>query len=723
VSIGFIANLLIVLFTGLIFFYRTNGQPDNSMSKTLDMTGISLIGVSFVLLIVVYFIIRSQLKEKLLSQAELSENKHLLQSIIDNSSNPIFVKKLNGEYLFINKPYEKLYSMSNEAIKGKTDSDFLPLEQASNYRNSDMEVAKVGREIKVEEEYQQEDGPHTYIATKFPLFDNNGRVYAIGGISTDITDIKETEQSLKDGETFFRLSTDPLIIASENSFLKVNPATLKTLGYTEEELLGKPFMSFVHHDDVAKTIQEVSKLQRGATTINFENRYQCKDGSFKWLNWNTYPDPSTGLLYAVARDVTVQKDYEETLKASNNFFKMSIDILVVATGEKFEIFNPALVKTLGYSETELKERTFFQFIHPDDLEITQKEIQKLKTGVSTINFECRWVCKDGSIKWLSWTASPDISNGHLYAVAHDVTEFKKDRESLIMADRFFNMSFDMLIVSNAEYFIKVNAAFTRILGYDQKDMADKPFLQFAHPDDAKASIEAVEQLTKGESVVNHRARAKCKDGSYKWLEWTSTIDKKTGLIYAVARDITKRVELENERTEAVNELLENEEKLKLILENINEGVIVTDPDRKVVLANYMANELMGIEEDEKISANLTDQFELYYPDEKTVFPSQNLPLDKALMGESTNDVDVILWKPDVQQKKRVLLSGRPLVDPENNVVAAVLTIKDISKYKQLEEELKETELKYRRLIGFKKDNIDDIPDARLTANKDNKLPH
>ena len=72
-------------------------------------------------------------------------------------------------------------------------------------------------------------------------------------------------------------------------------------------------------------------------------------------------------------------------------------------------------------------------------------------------------------------------------------------------------------------------------------------------------------------------------------------------------------------------------------------------------------------------------------------------------AEATDDIDVLLLKPDTRERKRVLLSGRPILNTENEVIAAVVTIKDISKYKMIEKELKKTELKYRKLIGFKKD--------------------
>ena len=583
ILLGFIINLLVVVASGLIFVSRLDGERDKAMDAMLDWIELFLFGISIILLIIVYFIIRTQLRAKNISQNLLIENKQLLQSIIDNTSNPIFIKEINGQYLLINKQYESLFHISNEEIIGKTDHDFLPKEVADAYRNSDLEVVKALQELKTEETIEQLDGSHTYIAVKFPLYDSVGRIYAIGGISTDITERKKLEESLKSADKFFNMSLDMMIIASDK-FIKINPSVTKTLGYSEQELLSKPFLDFVYPDDIDITMNEVKKLQSGALTINFENRYICKDGSLKWILWSTSPDISTGLLYAVARDVTKQKENEESLK---------------------------------------------------------------------------------------------------------------------MADMFFNMSFDILTVAKSEHFIKINPALTKTLGYSQNDMNRIKFMELIHPDDLKIATEVLAKHLEGNPIVNFRTRFLCNDGSYKWLDWNSNIDTKLGLFYSVGRDVTELVQLEIEREIATNELYQDEEKLRLIVENIGEGIIVANANKKIILANDMANEFFGITEDDKISSNFVNHFEVYFPDQKTVFPAQNLPMERAFNGESTDDIDVILWDPEKKEKKRVLISGRPLIDQNDKVVAAVITIKDISKYKQLEEELKETELKYRQLIGFK----------------------
>ncbi|SHN18073.1 PAS domain-containing protein [Flavobacterium xinjiangense] len=702
IFLGFVINVLVVIASGWIFISRLSSKRDKSMDSRLNWIEIFLFFLSVVLLIVVYFIIRAQLQAKAISQNLLLENKQLLQSIIDNTTNPIFIKKINGEYLLINKQFESLFQISNEEIIGKTDEDFLPKNVADAYRDSDFEVVKALRELKTEETIQQPDGPHTYIAVKFPLFDSKGRVYAVGGISTDITDRKKLEESSKSADKFFNMSLDMLIIASADKFIKINPAVSKILGYSEDELLSQPFLSYVHPDDVEITKKEVEKLQTGMVSLKFENRYICKDRSFKWILWSVYPDVSTGLLYAVARDITDIKATENSIAEANKFFNMSYELFVVAKGDYFIKVNPAFTRILGFSQEEMNDKPFLSFSHPDDLKASTEAIEKLKNGGTMINYRARALCKDGSYKWLEWSSAIDVQTGMMYAVARDVTEKIQNEESLKISNMFFNMAFDILTVAKDEHFIKINQAFTKTLGYNQEDMDRLKFMDLIHPDDKATATEILSKHLKGEPVVNFRTRFLCKDGTYKWLDWNSNMDIQQGVFYSVGRDVTELVKLEEEEQTAIDELYENEEKLRLIVENIGEGVIVANADKKIVLANEMANEIFGIEEDEKISSHLTDHFELYFPDEKTIFPSQNLPMERALNGEITDDVEVVLWNPVAQQKKRVLISGRPLVDQNNKVVAAVVTIKDISKYKQLEQELKETELKYRQLIGFRK---------------------
>lgn len=132
---------------------------------------------------------------------------------------------------------------------------------------------------------------------------------------------KEKEESYKN---LIELTNDLACIADLNTatFLMINPAFEKVLGYTQEELLSKPFTEFIHPDDIDKTIQVIhNELLKGNDVITFENRYRCKDGTYRWLDWNSHPVPSLGITYAIAHDITERKKIEETLRISEEKFR------------------------------------------------------------------------------------------------------------------------------------------------------------------------------------------------------------------------------------------------------------------------------------------------------------------------------------------------------------------------------------------------------------------
>jgi PAS domain S-box-containing protein len=109
----------------------------------------------------------------------------------------------------------------------------------------------------------------------------------------------------------FNLSQDLIAVADfEGRFRRVNPAAEEILGYTEEELLARPFIELVHPADRDRTVAEADAIARGTPTVSFENRYVCKDGSVRVLDWTATPDVENGLMYAVARDVTERRETE-----------------------------------------------------------------------------------------------------------------------------------------------------------------------------------------------------------------------------------------------------------------------------------------------------------------------------------------------------------------------------------------------------------------------------
>ncbi|WIO74493.1 sensor domain-containing diguanylate cyclase [Porticoccaceae bacterium LTM1] len=123
------------------------------------------------------------------------------------------------------------------------------------------------------------------------------------------------ENSVGDLEVFFRMSNDMLCIADTSGyFRRVNPSFERKLGYTQHELLSKPFYHFIHPDDRDATMKELDRLTSGIQTICFENRYMRKDQSTVWLSWDCPAPTEDGLLYAIARDVTEQRAIQMRLE-------------------------------------------------------------------------------------------------------------------------------------------------------------------------------------------------------------------------------------------------------------------------------------------------------------------------------------------------------------------------------------------------------------------------
>jgi PAS domain S-box-containing protein len=113
-------------------------------------------------------------------------------------------------------------------------------------------------------------------------------------------------------DRFFEINIDLLCQLDFNGYFKrLNPAWERTLGWTRAELMSRPFIEFVHPDDRERTLGQNARVRGGGQALEFENRYLCKDGSFRWLLWNAAPDASGRVIYSVARDVTERKRAEE----------------------------------------------------------------------------------------------------------------------------------------------------------------------------------------------------------------------------------------------------------------------------------------------------------------------------------------------------------------------------------------------------------------------------
>lgn len=130
-------------------------------------------------------------------EREVKERTSEITSILKYSPSIIYIKDLERKYLLINPVFEKLFRISKTAIRGRTDHDIFPASVADQFRESDLKVLTEKRAHQVEEPYPHEDGVHTYISHKFPVYDAAGEISGVGGISTDVTALKKAQDRLR----------------------------------------------------------------------------------------------------------------------------------------------------------------------------------------------------------------------------------------------------------------------------------------------------------------------------------------------------------------------------------------------------------------------------------------------------------------------------------------------------------------------------------------------
>lgn len=195
-------------------------------------------------ILTVFFVLRFYFRMRRKAEEELKENKELLQRIIDNTTAVIFIKDLEGRYMLINNRYEKLFSVTQEQVKGKTDYDLFPKEVADAVRLADMEVIRNNKLIEFEEDVPNNGEMRNYISVKFPLHDEKNQPYAVCGMATDITERKEIENLLRsrNHEILDLFNNAPCgyhSISRDGTVIEINQTELNWLGYSRDEIAGK----------------------------------------------------------------------------------------------------------------------------------------------------------------------------------------------------------------------------------------------------------------------------------------------------------------------------------------------------------------------------------------------------------------------------------------------------------------------------------------------------
>ncbi|WP_169303277.1 PAS domain S-box protein [Pedobacter cryophilus] len=758
----------------------------------------------------------------------LDISKKRFQDIMDNTTAVIFAKFLNGKYLFINKEFEKLYKVSREKVINLTDYEIFPKEFAESFIAKDKLIAKTEKPLTYEENIPHDDGLHTYIIVKFPLRDAEGKIYAIGGIATDITDLKRLKESLQENQSRFNY----VLAATQDSIYDWNLETGRIWRNEQfEKLFGGPtgpdlewWNKNIHPDEVAGVnamresvfsrydqlwnqeyrfntlnkgyanvidrgfiiynpqrqpirmigalmdvterrkeeeeekyrIVTIIERQTGLLRLNnlinslpikeklkkiietdsksikvervsikmfdtdrisltSENTYLLSKSDyglgvsiartdypryFSELEFdhiidanNAEDDPRTAELTkdylkhygitsimnipvkfkgkivgivchehvgpkriwtyeeqafatSIAGIVSLSLEIEEREKTEEDLKKLnevleerikartaelssseekfhaiveSANDSIISADKEGEIiyWNTAAEKMFGYSLDEAIGK-------PISLIIPQQYLEKDKVGFDHFlkTKEARIIgkgdiemsgLKKGGIEFpieLSVETWKSNNEDFFTAIIEDITETKKAKEKLKEYQHFFNNSYDLSCIANVQgYFEILNPNFEKVLGYSEKELLEKQFFNFVHPDDLDSTLQEIEKLKSGAVTVNFMNRFRKKDGGYLWLDWNSTPDPATGKIYAIARNITEQKIIEIALKQKSEETKQGNIFLDSILENIPNMIFVKDAkELRFVRLNKAGEELLGYKKEDLIGKNDYDLF-------------------------------------------------------------------------------------------------------------------
>jgi two-component system, sensor histidine kinase and response regulator len=220
--------------------------------------------------------------------ASLLESEERLQAILDNTANVVYMKDTRGRYLLVNRRFEKLFKTTRQEALGKTDQELFSSSDAAAYQYNDHQVLLTGQPLEVEEPVQHDDGMHTYISNKFALLDHDGKPYAVGGISTDITGQKNAERALRDAEARYYSLVESLPLRTwvkdtEGRFTFANHGTCESYGKTLAELIGKSDYDYAPFELADKYQKDDRMVYETGKVFEDVEEFLYSDGSKRYV--------------------------------------------------------------------------------------------------------------------------------------------------------------------------------------------------------------------------------------------------------------------------------------------------------------------------------------------------------------------------------------------------------------------------------------------------------
>jgi len=306
-------------------------------------------------------------------------------------------------------------------------------------------------------------------------------------VSADQPDSTTGPPSDRELHELFTLSLAMLCIADPRGyFRRVNPAFVTTLGYTERELLARPFLELVHPDDREATLRELACLADGIPTARFQNRYRHKDGSYRWLSWTAMPDGNGSRIYAAAMDVTDAKEAEAALRRSEERYRGLLGAVTTYTysvhvgedGPSRTEHSPTCLAATGYTPEEYAGdgSLWIDMVHPDDRARVLQQVARVLEGKAVAPIEHRIRHKDGTTRWVRDTIvshrGPDGRLARYDGLVEDITDRKTAEEQY--RHLMESAPDGMVMVDGEGGIVLANGRVEELFGYRLDELTGRP---------------------------------------------------------------------------------------------------------------------------------------------------------------------------------------------------------------------------------------------------------
>ncbi len=373
-------------------------------------------------------------------QAEVSLK--LSQFIIDNASIGIMRGDHEGRILSVNEYWANFLGYTPEELCSMSYFDIDP--------NLTPEFWRAHREILTstgfntfESHHRRKDGTVFPVQVAVNYLNFGGQEFSCS-FAMDITARKQAEEAVRakteELDRYFTRALDLLCIADTDGYFKrLNQAWETSLGYGIAELEQSCFLDYVHPEDMGATLEAIARLDDQQEIPSFVNRYRAQDGSYRWIEWRSFPEGKR--IYAIARDITDRKRVEEALRLANEVVENSPMVLFrwkAAEGWPVETVSSNVAR-FGYTPEELLSGTvsFSSLVHPDDLERVVAEVEDFcRRGEDRFQQEYRIVTREGEVLWVDDRTVIERDAGgritHFQGVLMDISD-RKRTENVITA--------------------------------------------------------------------------------------------------------------------------------------------------------------------------------------------------------------------------------------------------------------------------------------------------